>query len=46
MYFGGKNQEPKLQWSSKRGREKREKKNATGPHSKQRECEIKKELNL
>ena len=43
MYFGGKNQEPepKLQWSSKRGREKKEKKNATGPQSKQRECERK-----
>ena len=25
MYFGGKNQEPKLQWSSKTGREKQEK---------------------
>ena len=25
MYYGGKNQEPKLQWSSKTGREKQEK---------------------
>ena len=25
MYFGGKNQEPKLEWSSKTGREKQEK---------------------
>ena len=33
MYYGGKNQEPKLQWSS--NQEGKNKKNATKPHSKQ-----------
>ena len=34
MYCGGKDQEPKLQWSSKAGREKQEKCNKTTLHTK------------
>ena len=33
MYYGGKNQEPKLQWSSKTGREKQEKSARTVLHT-------------